>query len=184
MSIEAMTNRAVEDRLLRQGDSRIVSEALDERKELANRGTGVRQAADSIVTYIPTEIVTVYVAAAAAIHTAGSKPGTGQWILLGALLVLTPITTWALFAAKIHGLGESMPVAPRNWPWLHIIIASIAFLLWSFTLPNTPFEQLRWYTPGLAAVVLLVGTMVLGLAAPFFRPSAPTRRAVVRQAGS
>jgi hypothetical protein len=176
MSLDAMANRAVEDRLMRQGDAQRMQGAFAERSEPARRVGNVRQAADSIVTYIPTEIVTVYVAAVAAIHTAGSKPGTGQWVLLGVLLVLTPITTWAIFAAKIHGLGESMPVTPTSWPWLHMIIASVAFLLWSFTLPNTPFEQLRWYTPGLAAVVLLVGTMVLGLAAPFFRPSTSTRR--------
>ncbi len=177
-----MTTSAVEDRLLRQGDAQTLHEAFAERREPARRRGGVRQAADSIVTYIPTEIVTVYVAATAAIHAAGSKPGTGQWVLLAVLLVLTPTTTWALFAAKIHGLGESMPAAPRNWPWLHMIIASIAFLLWSFTLPNTPFEELRWYTPGLAAVVLLVGTMVLGLAAPFFRPSTPPRHPVQQPA--
>lgn len=55
---------------------------------------------------------------------------------------------------------------PAAWPWQTMLIALAAFLLWAFALPDTPFERFGWFRPGLAAVVLLVGTMVIGLVAP------------------
>jgi hypothetical protein len=126
--------------------------------------------AAAIVGYIPTEIVAIYVPAVAAITTPGVPPGDGQWVLLIVVFALTPITTWAVFAAKRRNAGAPLPVPPSTWPWPEMLIASVAFLLWAFTLPRTPFEQFDWYRPGLAAVLLLVGTLVLGLLVPLLRP--------------
>lgn len=152
MSLDAMTERALHSP--GGGD--------DGRSALARR-------ADAIVTYIPTEMVLVYVAAVAAVRTPAQGPAAGQWVLLIATLVLTPIATWALFAVKVSARGRPFPVSPRVWPWPELVIATLGFLLWAFAIPHTPFEQLDWYRPGLAAVVLLVGTVVLGLTAPLLR---------------
>jgi hypothetical protein len=126
--------------------------------------------ANAIIGYIPTEIVAVYVPAVAAITTPGVATGDGQWALLIVVLALTPIATWAMFAAKRRNAGAPLPLAPWTWPWPEMLIATTAFLLWAFTLPRTPFEQYDWYRPGLAAVLLLVGTLVLGLLVPLLRP--------------
>jgi hypothetical protein len=126
--------------------------------------------ANAIIGYIPTEIVAIYVPAVAAITTPGVPTGDGQWALLIAVLALTPITTWAMFAAKRRNAGAPLPIAPSTWPWPEMLIATVAFLLWAFTLPRTPFEEYDWYRPGLAAVLLLVGTLVLGLLVPLLRP--------------
>jgi hypothetical protein len=152
MSLDAMTERA-----------------LQSPGEGADGRTGLARRADAIVTYIPTEIVLVYVAAVAAVRTPAEGPATGQWVLLVATLVLTPIATWAVFAMKLSARGRPFPLSPRAWPWPELVIATLGFLLWAFTIPYTPFEQLDWYRPGLAAVVLLVGTVVLGLIAPLLR---------------
>lgn len=154
MSLDAMTERA----LLSPG------EGGDGRTTLARR-------ADAIVTYIPTEIILVYVAAVAAVRTPGEGPAAGQWVLLATTIALTPIATWAVFAMKVYARGRPVPLSPRAWPWPELVIATLGFLLWAFTIPHTPFEQLGWYRPGLAAVVLLVGTVVLGLIAPLLRQS-------------
>jgi hypothetical protein len=167
MSLDAMATRAMEDRHWR-GDSHIVPEAMQGDKP-GPRRSAVASATDTIGTYITTEIVIVYVAAVAAINTPAATSGMGQWVLMWVLLALTPLATWTAFAAKIRAEGDPLPFAPREWPWPQIFIATTAFLLWSFTLPNTPFERLSWYRPGLSAVVLLVGTMVLGLIAPLLR---------------
>jgi hypothetical protein len=49
-----------------------------------------------------------------------------------------------------------------------IIAATVAFVIWAGALPNNPFNEFSWYSAGLAGVVLLVASMVLGLAAPIF----------------
>jgi hypothetical protein len=173
VSLNAMATRALEDRRPR-GDSSIVAELFDSDALGPKESPRQRRAATrvtEIVTYIPTEIVTVYVAAAAAISTRGATPGKGQWVLMWIVFVLTPVATWMVFAAKVRALGDPLPSALRDWPWPQMLIASTAFLLWSFTLPGAPFAQFGWYRPGLSAVVLLVGTTVLGLIAPLL-PSA------------
>lgn len=131
--------------------------------------TALARRADAIVTYIPTEMVLVYLAAVAAIRTPAEGPATGQWVLLVATLVLTPVATWAVFAMKVSARDRAFPLSPRAWPWPELVIATLGFLLWAFAIPYTPFELLDWYRPGLAAVVLLVGTVVLGLIAPLLR---------------
>ena len=154
MSLHAMTDRAL---------------AAD--PEVPNFGPDTGDASsNAIVGYIPTEIVAVYVPAVAAITTPGVPTGDGQWVLLIVVLALTPITTWTVFAAKRRNAGAPLPVAPSTWPWPEMFIATVAFVLWAFTLPRTPFEQFGWYQPGLAAVLLLVGTLVLGLLVPLLRP--------------
>jgi hypothetical protein len=154
MSLHAMTDRAL---------------AAD--PEVPDFGPNTGDASsNAIVGYIPTEIVAVYVPAVAAITTPGVPTGDGQWVLLIVVLALTPITTWAVFAAKRRNAGAPLPIAPSTWPWPEMLIATVAFLLWAFTLPRTPFDQFGWYQPGLAAVLLLVGTLVLGLLVPLLRP--------------
>jgi hypothetical protein len=153
MSLHAMTDRAL---------------AADPAVPYTDPDAGDPAAA--IVGYIPTEIVAVYVPAVAAITAPGVPTGDGQWVLLIVVLALTPITTWAVFAAKRRNAGAPLPIAPSTWPWPEMLIAAVAFLLWAFTLPRTPFEQYDWYRPGLAAVLLLVGTLVLGLLVPLMRP--------------
>ena len=51
-----------------------------------------------------------------------------------------------------------------------MIVSTVAFLLWAFSLPHSPFETMTWYRPSLGAVVLLAGTTVVGLVAPLLTP--------------
>jgi hypothetical protein len=136
-------------------------------------GSAVLSAIKSIVDYIPTEIITVYVAVTAAISDAGSSSRAGQWAVFWVFLILTPATLWALTAGRLRASGAPLPLDPKRWPWPELSVATIAYVLWAFTLPAAPFADLSWYRPGLGAAVLLVGTLVLGLGAPLFA-RAPT----------
>jgi hypothetical protein len=49
-------------------------------------------------------------------------------------------------------------------------------VLWAFSLPNTPFENLTWYKPVVGGVVLLFGTFGIGLVASLLEPAEATRR--------
>ncbi|UPZ28475.1 hypothetical protein MUK60_11985 [Streptomyces sp. LRE541] len=123
-----------------------------------------------IVTYIPTEIVTIYVAAVSALHSPSSGPGNGQWVLMWVTLALTPVVTWISYALKMRADGGPLPRSARLWPWPEMVVASVAFLLWAFSLPSSPFETLDWYRPGLSAFALLAGTTLIGLVMALLRP--------------
>ena len=136
----------------------------------------VAEAARAIVAYIPAEIVTAYVAATGIIPVSGEKPAGGQWVLMWITLAFTPFTVWALTALKAKKATGRLPLAPASWPWLQIVIASVAFELWAFSLPNTPFENLSWYKPFIGSVALIFGTLFFGLIASLLEPPEATRR--------
>ena len=122
--------------------------------------------------YIPTEVITVYVAVLAAIK---KDDFDVLWVSFVCFLVFTPMVVWLVFGAKMLAAKKSMPVEPRKWPVWEMFAATIAFTAWAFALPNSPFANCEllnckaWYSPTLAGVVVLVTSTVLGLIAPFFQ---------------
>lgn len=136
----------------------------------------VAEAARAIIAYIPAEIVTAYVAATGIITVSGAKPAAGQWVLMWIALAFTPFTVWTLTALRAKKATGRVPLAPATWPWLQIILASVAFELWAFSLPNTPFGNLSWYRPVIGGVVLIFGTLFVGLIASLVEPSDATHR--------
>jgi hypothetical protein len=144
--------------------------------------SGLASAQAAVTTYIPTEVLTVYVAVLAAL--AGSTANAG-WGALIAFLVATPIVVWLTYAAQVRTAKGHLPTALEEWPRWEMLFGSIAFLAWAFALPQTPFAGFDWYTPALAGVAVLIVTTGLGLLAPVVaqtivtsssrtgRPSAP-----------
>jgi hypothetical protein len=136
------------------------------------QGSAALAALKSIVDYIPTEIVTIYVAVGAALSDAATPSRTGQWVAFWVFLGVTPLALWALFAARLRAANTSPLLDPMRWPWPELVVATVAYVLWAFTLPATPFADFSWYKPGLGTAVLLVGTLILGLGAPLFTRTA------------
>lgn len=175
MSIHAMTTAAVGFRKAPRTTGGILRGVSDAEKTGANQPqTPLATALEAIVAYIPTEIVTTYVAVLAAIND-GGRSQSGQWVAFWAFAVVTPVTVWIVFATKIRAAGEPLPLTPTAWPMWELAAASIAFVAWAYALPESPFSSFTWYRPALATVVILVVTFALGLVAPLFQPRAPTR---------
>src|SRR5688500_4749669 len=91
----------------------ITTEATDSGRSEAR----VADAARTIVLYIPTEIITVYVAAATALGTDDQTNANVRWALVWIMLCLTPFAVWATFAARLKSAGEPLPLHPTAWPW-------------------------------------------------------------------
>ncbi len=123
----------------------------------------------AIATYIPTEILTTYLAVVAAIHST-SPSKTGQWLAFWFFLVAAPATVWTLFATNQKGQGRPIPFDLRRWPAWEMVAATLSFASWAYAMPNSPFSEFTWYSAALGSVAVLLGAFVLGLLAPLFQP--------------
>jgi hypothetical protein len=144
---------------------------------------GVNTTMQVLFGYIPTEVLTLYVAIVAAIHPSPTTSGGvsaiklaapvtyADWAVFFTFLAATPIVFWVVYAAKLKSAQKPIPVAVRTWPVWEMFAATLAYFAWAFALPDTPFRQFEnnWYSAGLAGIAVLVASTVLGLLAPLFQ---------------
>jgi len=125
---------------------------------------GLTDALQVIVAYIPTEVLTLYVAVLTTLQSPAKEP---LWVAFWGFLVGTPVVVWILFATKLNAAGRSKPWSPRQWPIWEMLAATVSFFVWAFALPGNPWAQsFHWYTPALAGVMALVVSALLALLAP------------------
>jgi hypothetical protein len=119
----------------------------------------------TISTYIPSEILTVYVSALAALATAdtASELPHDRWVTFWGFLVATPIVVWLVYAGRLRSASKPLPLRPTTWPVWEMVAATIAYAAWAYGLPGSAFG-----TPKLASIVVLITSTVLGLLAPVF----------------
>ena len=130
--------------------------------------TAINTALNVLFGYIPTEVLTLYVAVLAAIQHPGQTT-RGEWIVFWAFLVATPLVVWLVNGAKVQAAQKPLPLSLEEWPIWEMLAATIAYFVWAFALPNTPFTYFDWYSPAVAGIAVIVGSTVLGLLAPFFQ---------------
>jgi hypothetical protein len=187
MSISAMANAAaarrpdVGHRAAPAGAAEIAAAAATPPEQAPpekQEASGVNTALNVLFGYIPTEVVTLYVAVAAALQpptpaagaTAAVASSQAQWIAFWCFFVATPLVVWVVFASKLKAAGKPLPSTYDTWPVWEMCAALIAFFAWAFALPNTPFREFsNWYSPALASLAVLLASSVLGLLAPLFQ---------------
>ena len=135
--------------------------------------SSVDTALNVLFGYIPTEVITLYVAVLAAVqHTTAvsTTEWTTEWTTFCIFLVATPVVVWLVYGAKLLHVKKTLPVSFGSIPIWEMVAATCAFAAWAFALPNSPFASFpSWYSPGLSGVAVLVVSTVLGLLAPFFQ---------------
>ena len=103
----------------------------------------VTNALSLLIKYIPTEAITLYVAAVSA---AAALKLTFPFINEVRLywffgVVLTPALLILVYASQRKTAGYR-PLPPLlDWPWWKMVSASIAFLVWALAIPNNPYIQ-------------------------------------------
>jgi hypothetical protein len=131
--------------------------------------TKVSSALDALARFIPTETITLYIAAStiqAAITSTLGLSAKGVYWLFAAL---TPILFLLVLAGKRRSTG--LPPFPklREWPWWKLVACTVAFLLWALALPTSPFwRQEEGRT--LAGFGALAISIFLSLLDPIFEP--------------
>jgi hypothetical protein len=118
--------------------------------------------------YIPTEVLTLYVAALAAVQQVGNVTST-NWLAFGIFLFATPVIVWLVYAAKLKNLQKALPLNFGAWPVWEMFAATAAYTAWAFALPKSPFSEYGWYSSALSGLAVLVVSTLLGLLAPFFQ---------------
>jgi hypothetical protein len=131
----------------------------------------VTNALNALVMYIPTEVITLYVAALSA---QGALQSTFAFIDAAAILwffvALTPLLLLLIYISKVAATGDKLP-GPAIWPWWKMCAATIAFFVWALAVPGNP------YLGGMSAAVAGFGAMLvstlLNVLTPIFERPAP-----------
>ena len=175
MSLSAMANAAIGRRLdfepMNQAPRGLVgvSKAVSGPTAPDSQTTS---ALNVIVAYIPTEILTLYVAVVAALDS-GSSDLTVQsstnhifWLRIAfwAFLAATPLAVWVLYAVKVTAAGKPIPSFSQSPMW-EMVAGAIAYAAWAFAIPKFPYNR----SSAIAGIVILVTSTVLGLVAPLFQ---------------
>src|SRR5713101_6915172 len=130
---------------------------------LGGVGPGLGRALDSIGTYIPTEVMATYLAILAVIPAlAGHRY---QWLVFWLFLAATPIVVWVGASAAHPGQGLSLPVsAIRQWPWLSMFAATLAFAVFAISVPGSVVSYLSWYQAWMSTAAIILSAFVLSQA--------------------
>jgi hypothetical protein len=186
MSVSSMTNLAIARRSDDLGTATVPRTALQ--VTAATGGTAdtentITAALKSVATYIPTEVIALYLAVIAAVRSGATSEGarsTAAALRTGVpfkvsdaqvntvivFAIVTPAVVWMVYAGKAKTGGKKLPILPWKWPLWEMFAATVGFGAWAFSLPDSPFSRFSWYTLSWAAVVVLAVSTGLGLLAP------------------
>ena len=132
--------------------------------------SGASTALQTITSYIPTEILTLYVAAIGILGPlSAASDSLHRWLPFWCFLAATPLVVWLVFATKLKSAGKPIPIPPPQWPLWEMFAGTLAYFAWAFALPDSPFNQYHWYSSGIAGFLVLVVSAGLGLFAPLMQ---------------
>jgi len=82
-------------------------------EETPDSQSSVTTALRVIVTYIPTEVLTLYIAVVAALQDPTRTTRGAFWVTFYIFLVATPLVVWFVYAAKVSAAKKPLPLRPR-----------------------------------------------------------------------
>ncbi len=107
---------------------------------------------DRVAKYIPAEIIGAYLAAEKILGTGPND----RALAIGTLIVFTFFTP--LYFRMLPG--------PEHCKRLHMIVSTLAFLVWSYALPGSAWVLLGLENARIAGILLIVGSLAFGLIKP------------------
>jgi hypothetical protein len=129
-------------------------------------------ALDSLVKYIPTESITLYVAATSAATLSTLKtsfPNFSMWWVYWSFVVLTPILFLLVYVGKRRSQKLSfLPNEISQWPWWKLFASTVAFMVWALAVP--PLLESSDVGKVAAAFGALIVSTMLSLFGAVFEP--------------
>jgi hypothetical protein len=131
----------------------------------------VTTALNALVGYIPTEVITLYVAALSAETALHSTfPVIDAAAILWFFVALTPLLLLLIYLSKVAATGDALP-GPARWPWWKMCAASIAFFVWALAVPGNPY--LKDAAAAVAGFGAMLVSTLLSVMTPIFERPAP-----------
>jgi hypothetical protein len=121
-----------------------------------------------LVKYIPTEVITLYVATLSATPALKELiPTLGTQDIYWGFTIVTPLLLFLVYVNKRATSGLTPVPRAQEWPWWKLFAATVAFMVWALAVPGNPYVS-----GSTAAVVAALGavfiSMILNLLEPVF----------------
>lgn len=122
-----------------------------------NAGDAQKTLLDRVRTLVPTEAVTAYVA------LIGVTSALDVWWRIIALLVVAVAVPWWVY---FNYWQKATDDAKRNvrFPIFDASVGLVAFLAWSATVPLSPWDDIKGFTPAIGLAVVVGVSVALGVA--------------------
>jgi hypothetical protein len=138
MSLNSLTDEALRLTAPRRSAGVVRAEGVPKARVDNNAATAISK----LVKYIPTESITLYVAAVSAFDSLNGKWG---WIthprIYWFFAILTPIL-WIVFYIAKRKAANLPPMPPISlWLVWNLIASFVAFLIWALAVPNNTYLE-------------------------------------------
>ena len=142
--------------------------------ELSLQDNQVAITLNALVKYIPTEIVTLYVAASSTTQSLRTAmPFIDARLLYWGFTALTPVMLVLMLASKRATDGLSVFPKGREMPWWKLTAATVAFMVWALAVPGNPYVAGDG-APIVASFGAIIISTLLSLLEPIFERPLPT----------
>jgi hypothetical protein len=130
-------------------------------------GAGERSGLASLVSYVPTEALTIYLAGVACVNLVQTADTSGEkvaavWVLFVIAAIANAAFVWLAFRDKFKDFSRRELTVRQTRPLVAaLVITTLAFLVFALAIPGGIFIS----TPEWLPLILLVGTaVVIGVA--------------------
>ena len=134
----------------------------DDLADAREAGNTLKRFIDKITLWIPGDVVVIYVAGVTALLTQSNKPNV-VWLVVMAVvtLVYVPFAAWV---ARKEITGAV---------WARALLAVVAFLIWSLTVPESGWHELEAVAknPGWVALIATLAGLFFGVLAERIAPT-------------
>lgn len=134
----------------------------------ADQNNTVTGSLNLLVKYIPTEVITLYVATLSAAPALQDLfPSLRTSDIYWGFTIVTPLLLFLVYVNKRATSGLTPVPDKSEWPWWKLFASMIAFMVWALAVPGNPYVSGET-----AAVVAALGavfiSMILNLLEPLF----------------
>lgn len=134
----------------------------------ADQNNTVTGSLNLLVKYIPTEVITLYVATLSATPALQELfPSIQTKDIYWGFTIVTPLLLFLVYVNKRATSGLAPVPEVREWPWWKLGAATVAFMVWALAVPGNPYVsgETAAVIAGLGAVFI---SMILNLLEPIF----------------
>jgi hypothetical protein len=139
-----------------------IGTGTDHAADARETGVNLKRYIDKITLWIPGDVLVIYVAGVTALLTQSNEPNV-VWLVVMAVvtLVYVPIAAWV---ARKQITGAV---------WGRALLAVVAFLIWSLTVPASGWQELEAVAknPGWVALIATLAGLIFGLLAERIAPA-------------